>query len=242
MLYGSQPQVEIQVEAATAAWDQDLAVNAPLRSLDELAVPAGTDVFTDTVGDFAPSVARWRLYGMALLSAGGAYDRSQRRVIARQIEDALRPTSIGALWYALREPPTREQATARIAALLSRWDELATLRYHHRELHAQRLEELVQRSFGRFLELWAPEGELRDRLRLASTRAIGTSKQDALDQLVGLLGRIATTNRRLAAPGRFSDRAWLREQLERLPPELLEAALAGDRPERVLFAIEKITS
>jgi hypothetical protein len=176
---------------------------------------------------------------MALLAVGGAYDKQQRRVIARQIEDALRPTWIGALWYALREPPTREQAAARIAALLAHWDELATLRYHHRELHAQRLEELVELGFGRFLQLWAPSGELRERLQAASSRAMASSDEDARGHLVVLLVHMAAGSRRLVSPARFGDETWLRAQLATLPPELVEAALAGDRPERVLFAIEK---
>jgi hypothetical protein len=205
--------------------------------LDEVELATGADVFTDTIGDFSPDAARWRLYGMALLAVGGAYAKPKRREIDQQIEEMLRPTWIGALWYALREPPTRERAASRIDALLSRWNDLATLRYHHRELHSQRLEELVELSFGRFLQLWAADGELRTRLQSASIRALSASDEEARERLAVLLGKIAANNRRVVAPERFRDKEWLVAQLLTIPPDLFEAAISGDRPERALFAI-----
>lgn len=241
VLRGTQDEVVRGVAQVARDWADDLRASRPVRALATSVVASDDRIYCSEGSDFAPTSVAYRLFSLRDIRPElKRVDASGQTDVV--VEQALLAMPAGVLWLNVGrpEPNTAPVVLARLEALFSHWQELASLSLFDRELVAQPFEAVVEWHYSALLSLWSEEstGSLRERLHAAIDRCASASVEVARVRIAARLAQLAPLSPRVLHPERFADADWIIRELATVKPRDFDAARTGVTMARLLHVLD----
>ena len=190
---------------------------------------SGEGVIAHEVVDFHREQPAWRLYMLARVmgAMGDALNwQDIAQVRARYEADCLK-TPWGALYFAVEQPGILrpERVARRLQAVVRFWDALQQARYLFKpQPHVLTLDELMTAACEWAMSAWGPDEDspIRTRLERAAERLARATQEDCVKAILREMPRALAYARNLKHREILADPSFLRERLEKLPPEAFE--------------------
>jgi hypothetical protein len=245
-LHGSVPALQRRVKTEAKRWAESYVRDRTFPIPDTIAVPAGTVVCASSVTDFARETPAWRLYFTRLLNGAISevlnwqdYER-----VSVDFEGFVCAFPWGALSAGIEHmvPNSAQRVSARIEAILSFWEVLSAMRYVDKGLQPVTLPELMQNHFSGLMEMWLPEtsGDSEKDLRRAIDVLRRATPVEIRERVVARIEQLAHVDQRIKNSHRFSDRAWLADEIAKTATSAYENLATGYVPDllRALYIID----